>query len=77
MFKKLVGNDERVSMLESYRDCEIFLHTLAIAHLKVGGNGVIPDEVDKFIESCYLNGIRFKVSLVKEADDYETGNRDL
>jgi len=72
MFKRLKERDELNHMLDAYRDCDIFLHRLAIAHLKVGGSGVIPDEVKKFIERCYVNGIRFKVSLVEEADDYET-----
>ena len=77
MFKDIGKSNERVSMFEAIRDCQIFMHKLAIAHSEVGGSGVVPDEVVEFIEKCYINGIRFKVSLLKEADDYETGSRDL
>lgn len=41
----------------------IFLHELAIAHLKKGGNGDIPQEAVNFIKSCYQNGITFKVEV--------------
>lgn len=41
----------------------IFLHELAIAHLKKSGNGEIPQEVVDFIKSCYQNGITFKVEV--------------
>ena len=74
MFEGVEESDEMIRMFEASRDYRIFLHTLAIAHLKVGGNGIIPDEVVKFIESCYHNGIRFKVFLSKEVEDYETGD---
>lgn len=41
----------------------IFLHELAIAHLKKNGNGEIPQQVVDFIKSCYKNGITFKVEV--------------
>lgn len=41
----------------------IFLHELAIAHLKKGGNGDIPQEAVDFIKSCYQNGITLQVEV--------------
>ena len=50
----IAGNDKEVL---------IFLHELAIAHLKKGGNGDIPQEAVDFIKSCYQNGITLKVEV--------------
>ena len=45
------------------REVLIFLHELAIAHLKKGGNGEIPQQAVDFIKSCYQNGITFQVEV--------------
>lgn len=50
-------------------DAELFMSRLKGALLYRGGNGEIPQEVRKFITSCYLNEITFKIILDDNKDN--------
>lgn len=45
-------------------EAKFFIDKLKGALLYRGGNGNIPDEVRKFIESCYKNDIILEAKLV-------------
>lgn len=50
-------------------DAELFMSRLKGALLYRGGNGEIPQEVRKFITSCYWNRITFKIILDDNKDN--------
>lgn len=50
-------------------DAELFMSRLKGALLYRGGNGEIPQEVRKFITSCYWNEITFKVIIDDNKDN--------
>lgn len=54
-------------------DAELFMSRLKGALLYRGGNGEIPQEVRKFITSCYWNEITFKVII----DDNKDKNKNF
>lgn len=65
---ELLGKSPRsmADYLDIKSEAALFLNRVRLAHIEVGGDGIIPEELSKWVEGCYQNGIRFQVYVEKK-----------